>query len=818
MRRILMVLFLTVLAIAGCSGGGNPVTTVSDERAMTPNGSVNSLPIIDVATYEDGSFNALGVMGAYELIINPATMTADLVSKRMPSLGQSWTVSGMAFFAVAPCSDCLKLDSIALTVENYLQIHFAISHPFDKGSSGLPPSAKNRLDLDVFDLAAVIAPVGATPVNYALMGTKAYTGILAKNAGLTTELKNVTTDPAAMPYVLVVDDNAAAKDTWNKFAMGTDSFFDIYFNLNTVTTLTYDMYLTMGYGASAVKKTRLTPTYFNPEFNRKQAWKVVVTPPQGSDPPAMGNTWNDNDPTGTFNVKVEVFDWQQGVTTIAKPPVLPGDIAYASNVSMVKVEIPGMKTTLPSVTTPTGGTGEPDNPLVFQVPIANQNLLDAGEYLGLVKVSDQRVPTTTPPGADGIDYMIHTENGIVLTNYAIPEYATYQTFIATVVVGCGPITGSITSPSCPVTGQQDGASIDFTVTASSGNGGDPIVEYACDYDYNGTTFTADFTNTDGNFVGVGPFTVPDCPSNVPRDFTVAFRAKDSCPVQNVTIFATCKVTVETCCPDPDTTQVTTSYGVNQALAQAYTGVVLDGSNYNGSTATVKFIGTSTFTATNVVSNGSNQITCDVDFTGALAEKFDVQVKNECGSTGTEVDLFEVICPGPIYTTSFDPSDPDQGNWITDGLGYWRCNWWQGQINSRDGGCYNSNYCPCHYPGYSPGYDYCGRAIGFTVPACWPTSDTIELHVTWEHTKQCAVGCIWDQVLLYYDWTGNPPPNGTMGQLYYNCTNYPFSIRTDVFNLSSLGLNAGGTIWLWFTYETWQCSEISDLIVYDVWID
>jgi len=816
MRRILMVLFLTALAIAGCSGGGNPVITVSDERAMTPNGSINSLPIIDAATYEDGSFNAIGVMGVYELIINPANMTADLVAKRMPSLGQSWTVSGMAFFAVAPCSDCLKLDSIALTVENYLQLHFAISHPFDKGSSGLPPSASNRLDLDVFDVAAVIVPVGATPANYALMGAKAYTGVLAKNAGLTTELKNVTTDPAAMPYALVVDDNAAAKDTWNKFAMGTDSFFDIFFDLDSVPTLTFDMYLTMGYGASAVKKTRLTPTYFNPEFNRKQAWKVVVTPPEGTDPPSMANTWNNNDPAAIFNVKVEVFDWQQGVTTIKNPPLLPGDIAFASNVSMVKVEIPGMKTTLPSATTPTGGTGEPNNPLVFQVPVANQNLLDAGEYLGLVKVSDSRVPTATPPGT-GIDYMIHTENGIALINYAIPEYATYQTFVATVVVGCGPVTGSITSPSCPVTGVQDGASIDFTVTASSGNGGDPIVEYACDYDYNGTTFTADFTNATGIFPAVGPFTVPTpCASNIPHDFTVAFRAKDSCPVQNVTIFATCTVTVETCCPTPSTTSVTTSYGVNQALAQAYFGVVLDGSGYEGSTATVKFIATNTYTATNVVSNGSNQITCDIDFTGALAELYDVAVTSECGATGTVNDLFEVICPGPIYTTSFDPSDPDQGNWITDPLGYWRCSWWQGTLDSREGSCTNSGWCPCHNTSYSPGPDYAGRSIGFTVPACWPSSDAIELHVTWSHWDNCI--CAYDQAIIYYDFSGAPPPPDSMATLYYWCSTQPWGTKTDTFNLSNLGLSAGGTIWLWFTYSNWPCNAVGGVIIEDLWID
>lgn len=545
MRRILVVLFLTALAIVGCSGGGTPVTPVSNERPAVP---TDSLSIIEGTSYSDGSFQASGILGAYELRIDPATMSADLVAKRTPSLGESWTVSGEAFFTIKPCSNCLTIDSIELTAENYLKAHFAISHPFDPGISSLPPSGKNRLDLDIWDVAAVFVPLGATATNYSLLGKAAYTGILAMNAGYTTELANITMDPAAMPYALVVDDNAAVTNTWNKFAMGTDSFFDVFFDLNTITTLGFDMYLTFGYGRSAEKKVnRLQPTYFNPEFNRKQAWKVVATPPEGTDPPAMGNTWNDSNTTDTYNVKVEVFDWQQGVTTIAKPPVLPTDIAEASNVSSVSVDIPGMCATLPSVTTSTGGTGGPADPLVFEVPIANQNQLAAGEYIGLVRVTDERVPETTPPGTDNIDYLIHTPDGIALVNYAIPAYETYQTFVATVVIGCGPITGSITTPTCPLIDQNDGAKIDFTVTASSANGGDPITLYECDYDYDGTTFTTDFSNATGAFTAVGPFAVPaPCLSNIPQTFTVAFRAADSCAPPNVTIFATCDVTVTKC--------------------------------------------------------------------------------------------------------------------------------------------------------------------------------------------------------------------------------------------------------------------------------
>ena len=233
MRKIFFALVLIII-LTGCSGGGNAPVTPSNDKPANPVGSLDSVPIIAGAMNEDGSFNALGLMGAYEMTIDPATATAELVSKRLPTLGQSWTISGIGFFTIAPCSDCLQISSIALSVENYLQLTFHIKHPFPKGDLLLPPSAKNRLDLDVFDVALVIQPMGSTPVNYALTGAKIYSGILANNAGYTTEIANVTGDKAALPYALVIDDSLGSSSTWNKFAMGADSFFDGFFNLPAV--------------------------------------------------------------------------------------------------------------------------------------------------------------------------------------------------------------------------------------------------------------------------------------------------------------------------------------------------------------------------------------------------------------------------------------------------------------------------------------------------------------------------------------------------------------------------------------------------------
>jgi len=553
MRKIFFALVLIII-LTGCSGGGNAPVTPSNDKPANPVGSLDSVPIIAGTMNEDGSFNALGLMGAYEMTIDPAKAGAELVSKRLPTLGQSWIVSGIGFFTIAPCSDCLQISSIALTTENYLQLTFKIKHPFQKGDPLKPPSAVNRLDLDVFDVALVIQPVGTTPVNYALTGAKIYSGILANNAGYTKELADVTDDNAALPYALVIDNSLGGTSTWNKFAMGADSFFDVFFNLNTMTAFGFDMYLTMGYGASATKPTRLTPTYFNPEFNRKPAWKVVVTPPQGTDPPEMGNTWDDNNGTDIYNVTVKVYDWQQGVTTINNPPVAPGDIAFASNVSRVTVEIPGMTSTLPQATTPTSGTGTPTNPLIYKVPIANQNLLDDGEYIGLVKVSDSRLPEATPPGAYGIDFLIE---GMTLINYAIPEFAAYQTFVATVVIGNTPPNADLSPAKASIC---SGKVVFFDAGGSTDAEDDAAaipLNFEWDWDYNGVPFVSDTGPP-----GPDP-TVTSPPYSGPGPYTTAVRVTDS---GGMTDIATATVTInDTLAVDSWTNNVTDGSTITSVL-------------------------------------------------------------------------------------------------------------------------------------------------------------------------------------------------------------------------------------------------------------
>jgi len=417
---LLSIVFISMVVV-GCSGGkGNPIIP---EKEV---GQLDSLPIINLTDAGDAS-NALGILGAYELTINPEKMSAELISMRTPTVGESFIVSGIAFFTITPCVDCLEITGIGYDMGN-VELKFRIKHPFEPGVLSDPPSASNRRDLDVFDLAIVIKAENVPTTNYPLMGISAYTNLVANANGYTRELSNVISNQLALPYVLVIDDSIGGTSTWNKFAMGASEEFDVDFIVTLGIPLHFDMYLTMGYGASAKKADRLNPKYYNPEFNRKAAWKVLANP--------LG-MWVDNDAVMPVNVEARVFDWQIGATVYATPDDFanaPSDNIYAlSNVESVSVEIPGMNDTLPSVTTPVTGIGSPSAPFIFHVPVANENLLAAGQYIGIVKVKDTRPVLTV---ADGRDIIIDTPDGIDLNRYEMPEYATYQTFKATVMEGC----------------------------------------------------------------------------------------------------------------------------------------------------------------------------------------------------------------------------------------------------------------------------------------------------------------------------------------------------------------------------------------------
>jgi len=473
------LLFLIILT--GCSSSKSPIISGINQTDLT-----DSLPIIALESFRD-AFTATGILGAYDLVINPDTKSGELIPKRTSMIGESFIVSGTSFFTITPCQDCLKLKNLDYD-DPYIKATFYASHPFEKGNLSEPPSPKNRLDLDIFDLALVVFPLEDEPTEPHLIDIDIYSESCGYPDGYTRELSEVIGNEFACPYFLVVDNSDTGIATFNRFEMGTkDHTFDAWFAGGR-----FELYLTFGYGASTTFENRLAPTYFNPEFNRKAPWKVNVIPP------AQG--WPPYDETETRDVIVEVYDWQIGATV---DPNLddPSDIYSQSDIVGVGVEINMMTNELQIVTAPTGShTGMPDDPLIFTVPIANENFLPGGYYQGYVKVLDSRVPPQAP--FDGqTDSIIDVPDGVTLDFYSMPEFATYQIFTAEVWSNDPPFADLDVSDYFI----DSGMPIQMWPGPATDDPDGSIVLYEYDFAYYGHYFTPDASNTTGAPVTSPPF-------------------------------------------------------------------------------------------------------------------------------------------------------------------------------------------------------------------------------------------------------------------------------------------------------------------------
>jgi hypothetical protein len=450
-----------------------------------------------------------------------------------------------------------------------------------------------------------------------------------------------------MPFFLVKDDSIDATppvSTYNKFAMGASDNFDVVFNLNSG-PLKFDMYLTFGYGAAARgadKPSFLAPKYFNPEFNRKNAWKVAVTPPT--------ETWKDNEPTVEKTVEVKVWDWQQGATVSTTVPysteVDKTKVFEASTVSRVEIELFG---DYGEALTSASGLGTPGSPLVYNVSIANSLSRPAGNYIGLVKITDSRTPAAA--FTEGQDFLIDTPDGFTLNNVLMSEFATYQTFEAEIIIGCGPIVlGTVTG--CPVAPVVNNSNINFTIAATSF--GATVLTFEMDSDYNGTTFVPDGpSNTTGIFNSVN---FNSSPCVIGDTFDVAVRISDDCPIPNSTIFELCLVEIGQCCGPIELGTVTgcpvapvaNSSNINftvtaSSFASTQISYEMD-SDYNG----VTFVPDGPSNLTGIFNNVNfNSSPC------VIGDTFDVAVRLTDNCPTPNVSVFEICtveigtCCGPI---------------------------------------------------------------------------------------------------------------------------------------------------------------------------
>jgi hypothetical protein len=173
--------------------------------------------------------------------------------------------------------------------------------------------------------------------------------------------------------------------------------------------------------------------------------------------------------------------------------------------------------------------------LVYQVPIANSLSKPAGTYTGIVKVTDSRTPALA--FTEGQDFLIDTPDGMTLNNVLVTEFATYQTFTATIIIGCGPIDGSdaFIATTCPQT-ITEGDSIAFVVGGVTSPG--ETITYFVDYDWD--TIQSHFNEDASSVTG----TFPAHTFNTIGTFIIGFKAKDSCTPPNVYFFTDiCEISV-----------------------------------------------------------------------------------------------------------------------------------------------------------------------------------------------------------------------------------------------------------------------------------
>jgi hypothetical protein len=427
MKTIVKIIFLMLLVVlSGCSNANSPVIPDSSSDMIAD-------AMLPESVMFSNSPSVQGILGGYELSLDPETRSVELTPKRNLAEGESYIVNGLAFFTISPCPECLRLRAIEWKSDS-ISVLFTAEHPFEKGNTSEPPTAKNRLDLDIFDMALVINPTNLTPLNYPGLSTAAYNTVCKKPDGYTSALSGFLGENAVLPYFLVIDDNQASTNTFNKFEMGSSADFIVDFK--NVPATVFDLYLIFGYGISARLATRLSPTYYNPEFNWKAPWKVEAYPPDRDSETTIGWTWDSLDTTRQYTVEVYVYDWQIGANV---DPTLtdPSSVYASSEIESVSVEVPGMTSTVPMVlgNQSISGDGSPSSPLQYQVSFANELGLAAGVYTGLVKVLDSRAVGSIPPGGTR-DFLVDITDEIQQEYHNFPEFATYQTFTANVVPGC----------------------------------------------------------------------------------------------------------------------------------------------------------------------------------------------------------------------------------------------------------------------------------------------------------------------------------------------------------------------------------------------
>ncbi|MBU1022728.1 PKD domain-containing protein [bacterium] len=491
----LILIFTTYFTLMGffgngCSGNSN---TPVNPAEFPENDSFSSLdfdlPIAFSDTLSNGGHTGTGTLGLFNVIVNPHDLEAELTPLRSSTaIKDSFIVDISNFLTISPCTDCLSINTIILNTDGNIVINFGLEHPFEAGTLANPPSSTNRLDLHVFDVFGVLYFKG-TGNTYPLIAKTLAPSRLV-NADGYTDMFDSRIDPFfpttanLHPYRVMSYNptngnynpsspsgfnNILSPTGQNILAMGGNpQYTDFVLDLADVSDNSFLLAITVAYGQSAVKSTRLYPEYYLPEFHRKEAWKVEVG--------IIANTLY-NLRTDTYcDLEIKVWDWNHGANV--DPYLTQKDsIKSESDVATVAVLIPDVTLTPVVVTVPDSGDGQ-STPLIFTVHAENTGAAPSGLRTGLIKVTDSRWPGGNTGGAgDGVD-----RDGV--TFFQLNEFATYQVFDIE-VHSPKPVAVIDPTPDPPVIYPNE------SVVFSGANSYDyegGISTYMWDFDYDGVNF------------------------------------------------------------------------------------------------------------------------------------------------------------------------------------------------------------------------------------------------------------------------------------------------------------------------------------------
>ena len=504
----LSIVMIFVLSILGCSGH-TPVTNPIGSGSSIP--QITSLPVGVTDYLPDGAPSAgMGTLGLFNLHVDPLTQTAEMESlRRGVSTDVLEEVDLTNFLRMAPCTNCVKIKSVALNTDGNIVVSIGIRHPFPAGDPFKPITGKNRADLHVFNIEGTVISNAPTST-FSVTGEKVAGFRLVNADGYSKYLDNsiddiYPTDATVHPYITHFDDysagnfNAANPMGFESVTtpppsgnlvmpMGSDyNLQDYVFALDGPTDFIFAVGCTYAISAETKSK-RFNPEYRCPQHNKKAASEVALV--------IISNDLAGGNASSNAQVEVHIVDISNGVAVGEGLDQMKAD----SSVGSISIEVPGVTSTPVNIpgSSSTSGTGHsPSDALVYPATITNTAGAAEGVYPGLIKVIDTYSPgqngTPSLNGKDGIK-RVDPGTSPMIGLFDISEFVTYQYFEIEVLSGNE-------KPSCDLQVSSDNVGQGATITANPGASSDPdgsIISYEYDKSYGGTTFTADITQHSGD--------------------------------------------------------------------------------------------------------------------------------------------------------------------------------------------------------------------------------------------------------------------------------------------------------------------------------